>query len=37
MQIASDFDAGLYIADCGIYYFYYNAEKNDWRVYAESY
>ena len=37
MQITSDFDAGLYIADCGIYYFYYNAEKNDWRVYAASY
>lgn len=37
MQINSDFDAGLYIADCGSYYFYYNAEKNDWRVCADSY
>lgn len=37
MQINTDFDANLYIADCGVYYFHYNAEKNDWRVYADSY
>lgn len=37
MQINFDSDAELYIADCGSYYLYYNAEKNDWRVYADSY
>ena len=37
MQINYDDDAELHIADCGSYYFYYNAEKNDWRVYADSY
>lgn len=37
MQINFDADAELYIADCGSYYLYYNAEKNDWRVYADSY
>lgn len=37
MQITYDSDAGLEFADCGCYYFYYNAEKNDWRVLFDSY
>ncbi len=37
MQINFDFDAELEIGDCGSYYFYYNAEKNDWRVYSDCY
>ena len=37
LQINFDFDAALHIDDCGSYYLYYNAEKNDWRVYADSY
>ena len=37
MQINYDDDAELYIGDCGSYYFYYNAEKNDWRAYANCY
>ena len=30
-------DSGLEIADCGNYYFYYNPEINDWRVYSDCY
>ncbi|MBR4310158.1 MAG: DUF1963 domain-containing protein [Akkermansia sp.] len=37
MQINYDDEAELYIGDCGSYYFYYHAEKNDWRVYADCY
>lgn len=37
MQITYDSDAGLEFADCGCYYFYYNAEKNDWRVLFDCY
>lgn len=37
MQIHSDAAAKLDIGDCGSYYFYYNAEKNDWRVEADCY
>lgn len=37
MQIGYDPDAGFEFADCGCYYFYYNAEKNDWRVLFDSY
>ena len=35
LQITCELDAGLLIGDCGNYYFYYNAEKNEWRVYAD--
>ncbi len=35
LQITYEPDAGLLIGDCGNYYFYYNAEKNEWRVYAD--
>lgn len=37
MQINFDSDADLNIGDCGSYYFYYNADKNDWRVYSDCY
>ena len=37
MQISSDDNAGLEIGDCGSYYFYYNPETNDWRVYSDCY
>lgn len=37
LQLNTDFDAELHIGDCGSYYLYYNAEKNDWRVYADCY
>ena len=37
MQIGYDPDAGLEFADCGCYYFYYNAEKNEWRVHFDCY
>ena len=30
-------DSGLEIGDCGSYYFYYNPETNDWRVYSDCY
>lgn len=30
-------DSGLDIGDCGSYYFYYNPETNDWRVYSDCY
>ena len=30
-------DAGLDIGDCWSYYFYYNPETNDWRVYSDCY
>ncbi len=36
-QICSDKTAGFYIGDCGNYYFYYNARKNDWIVHADTY
>lgn len=36
-QISSDKTAGFYIGDCGNYYFYYNARKNDWIVHADTY
>ena len=35
MQICSDDNAGLEIADCGRYYFYYNPSTHDWRVYSD--
>ena len=34
-QISHELEAGLVIGDCGRYYFYYNAEKNEWLVYAD--
>lgn len=37
MQVGYDPDAGFEFADCGCYYFYYNAEKNSWRVLFDSY
>lgn len=37
MQIHSDVAAELNIGDVGSYYFYYNAEKNDWRVEMDCY
>lgn len=37
MQINFDSDAELYIGDVGSYYFYYNAETKEWRVYSDSY
>lgn len=37
MQIGYDFEAGLELGDCGSYYFYYNAEKNEWRVHFDCY
>ena len=37
LQISHDDNAGLEIGDCGSYYFYYNPETNDWRVYSDCY
>lgn len=37
MQINSDSSAGLEIGDVGSYFFYYNAEQKDWRVYSDCY
>ncbi len=37
LQISHDDNAGLEIGDCGSYYFYYNPEINDWRVYSDCY
>ena len=37
MQVGYDFEAGLELGDCGSYYFYYNAEKNEWRVHFDCY
>ena len=37
MQIHYDDEAGLSIADAGCYYFFYNAEQNDWIVSADTY
>lgn len=37
LQINWDSEAGLDIGDAGSYYFFYNAEKNDWLVTADFY
>jgi len=37
LQLNYDEEAGLDIADAGCYYFFYNAEKNDWLVTSDSY
>lgn len=37
LQITWDSEAGLDIGDAGIYYFFYNAEKNDWLVTSDCY
>jgi len=37
LQITWDSAADLDIADAGIYYFFYNAEKNDWLVTSDCY
>lgn len=37
MSMQERLDAGLEIGDCGSYYFYYNPETNDWRVYSDCY
>lgn len=36
-QISSDWNAELSIEDDGIIYFYYNNEKDEWRVYWDCY
>ena len=37
MQISSDSKADFNIIDSGNFYFYYNPEKNDWKVYSDFY
>ena len=37
MQISSDQKADFNIVDCGNFYFYYNKECNDWKVYCDFY
>lgn len=37
LQISHDDAAGLEVADGGSYYFFYNPDKKDWRVYADFY
>jgi hypothetical protein len=37
MQISSDEKAGFNIVDAGNFYFYYNADKGNWKVYCDFY
>jgi hypothetical protein len=37
MQISSDEKAGFNIVDAGNFYFYYNADKGDWKVHCDFY
>lgn len=37
IQISSDEKAKFNIVDCGNFYFYYNVEKEDWKVYCDFY
>ncbi len=37
MQISSDDKAKFNIIDSGLFFFYYNKDKNDWKVYCDFY